>query len=527
MKIDRMRHLAQKGKMSRREFVQLALAAGVTVATAEVMFVEAVRAEPKKGGFFRAAVGHGETTDSLDPALWGNSHEANVGFMIASMLTEIDQKNSVVPGLAESWEASDGAKKWVFKLRKGVTFHNGKTLDSGDVVATYNHHRNPDAKSAVKSVLDQVEDVKADGPDTVIFTLKSGSADFPYVASDYHLPIFAAKDDKIDWQSGIGTGPFVLERYEPGVTAKLKRNPNFFRNDGPYFDEVELLSVVDVAARTAALQTGDIHYIDRCDLKTISLLEQNPDLKITNVTGFAHYVVPMDVRVAPFDNPDIRNALKFAIDREEILKKVLLGYGQAGNDTPLAPSIKFATNPEPVHKYDPDKVKFHLGKAGVTSLKVDLSTADTAFAGAVDAALLMKEQAAKHGIEINVVKEANDGYWSNVWMKKPWCFSYWQGRPTADWMLTTAYAADAEWNDTAWKNPKFNELLVAARAETDEAKRAAAYAEMQTILHDDGGIIVLMFNNYVSAHSAKVAHGDLNSNFDMDGGYLYSRWWFA
>lgn len=94
-------------------------------------------------------------------------------------------------------------------------------------------------------------------------------------------------------------------------------------------------------------------------------------------------------------------------------------------------------------------------------------------------------------------------------------------------MLTTAYAADGAWNDTFWKNPKFNELLVAARAGTDDAKRAAAYAEMLQILHDDDGIIVLMFNNYVSAHSAKVVHGDLNLNFDVDGGYLYSRWWFA
>ncbi|MEZ5924564.1 MAG: ABC transporter substrate-binding protein [Hyphomicrobiaceae bacterium] len=527
MKINDMKWLARKGKMNRREFVQLAIAAGVTVATAETMFVEAVRAEPKKGGMLRAAVGHGETNDTLDPAIWGNAMEADVGFMISTPLTEIDQKTNVVPGLAESWEPSDGAKKWVFKLRKGVTFHNGKTLDSGDVVATYNHHRNPDSKSAVKSILEQVEDVKADGPETVIFTLKSGSADFPYVASDYHLPIFQAKDDKIDWQSGIGTGPFILEKFEPGVSAKFKRNPNFFRSDAPYFDEVELLTVVDVAARTSALQTGDVHYIDRCDLKTIGLLEQNSDLKITNVTGFAHYVVPMDVRVAPFDNPDIRNALKFAIDRDEIVKKVLLGYGTPGNDTPLAPSIKFATSPEPVHKYDPDKVKFHLGKAGVSSLKIDLSAADAAFAGAVDAALLMKEQAAKVGIEINVIKEANDGYWDNVWMKKPWCFSYWGGRPTADWMLTTAYAADAAWNDTFWKNDKFNELMLAARAETDEAKRAAAYSEMQQILHDDGGIIVLMFNNFVSAHSSKLAHGDLNSNYDHDGGYLYSRWWFA
>jgi peptide/nickel transport system substrate-binding protein len=112
-------------------------------------------------------------------------------------------------------------------------------------------------------------------------------------------------------------------------------------------------------------------------------------------------------------------------------------------------------------------------------------------------------------------------------MKKPWCMSYWGGRPTCDWMFTTAYAADAAWNDTFWKNDRFNELLSSARAETDEATRAGMYAEMQQILHDDGGIIVLMFNNFVSAHLKSVAHGDLNSNFDHDGGYIFERWWLA
>jgi peptide/nickel transport system substrate-binding protein len=88
-------------------------------------------------------------------------------------------------------------------------------------------------------------------------------------------------------------------------------------------------------------------------------------------------------------------------------------------------------------------------------------------------------------------------------------------------------AADAAWNDTRWKNPRFNELLVAARAETDEAKRQAMYAECQQLAHDDGGQIVLMFNNYVGALSTKIGHGDFNTDFDHDGGFMYERWWMA
>ena len=127
----------------------------------------------------------------------------------------------------------------------------------------------------------------------------------------------------------------------------------------------------------------------------------------------------------------------------------------------------------------------------------------------------MQAQAKAAGIDINVIREPDDSYWDNVWMKKPWCMSYWGGRPTCDWMFSDRLAADAAWNDTFWKNARFNELLSAARAETDDAKRAAMYAEMQQILHDDGGMIVLMFNNYVCGYSTKIAHGESQHQFRL------------
>ncbi len=527
MRMQEMRKAVDKGKMSRRDFIQLSMAAGFTLAAAKELYVDTARAEPKKGGTFRAGIGHGSTTDSLDPATWENSFTGDIGTgLVGDPLVEIDQTNNVVPALAESFESSPTADKWVFKLRKGVTFHNGKTLTSADVVASFNHHRGEDTKSAVKSALKSIKDIKADGPDTVVFDLEAGSADFPYITSDYHLVIYQANDDgSMAWEKGIGTGAFILESYDQGVSLKAKRNPNY--HGEAYFDEVEMLTLGDVVARANALKSGDVHYIDRPDLKTLGLMKRDPNIEIDDVTGFAHYVAPMNVTVAPFDNVDVRKALKYCFKRDEIVKKVLFGHGTPGNDNPIAPVIKFATQPEPIHQYDPDKAKFHLKKAGLNSLSVDLSSSDAAFAGAVDAALLMKEHAKACNIDINVVREASDGYWSNVWMKKPWCFSYWGGRPTVDWMMTTAYAEGAAWNDTFWKNDRFNELLKAARAEIDEKKRAEMYAEMQQILHDDGGIIVLMFNNFVSAHSKKVAHGKLNSNYDHDGGHIYRRWWFV
>jgi peptide/nickel transport system substrate-binding protein len=517
-----------RGKVSRRDFIHLGLAAGLTIAAADKLFVSVARAAPQQGGFAKLGMAHGATTDSIDPAGYPDTFTQCAFYgALSNALMEVDAKGGIQPDLAESVESSDGAKTWVFKLRKGATFHNGKSVTADDVVASMRYHMGEESKSAAKSLLETVTDVKADGPETVIFTLNSGNADFPYIMSDYHLVIMPSADGKADWESGVRTGAFVLENFQPGVSAKLKRNPNYFKNGKPYLDEVEFIAITDLAARMAAISTGEVDYIGRADLKTLGMLKRNPNIEILEVTGYGHYTLPMNVTMAPFDSADVRMAIKHAINRQEIADKIFLGHATVANDNPIAPAIKFASNPEPQHKFDPEKAKHHLKKAGMENLKVDLSVADAAFAGAVDAAALIRETAAQCGIDVNVVREAEDAYWDNVWLKKPWCASYWSGRATADWMFTQAYAADSSWNEAFWKNPRFNELLVQARAETDEAKRAAMYAEMQQLTHDDGGAIVLVFNNFVSAKSNKLAHGEVAPNWENDGLKMAERWWMA
>lgn len=525
--IDRLKQLAKAGKLSRREFIVGALAAGIAVPVAQGMFASIARAEPKKGGLFRMATPHGATTDTLDPGLYTDTMIQFVGWGSSSnSLTVVDAKGSILPDLAESYEPSEGASKWMFKVRKGTTFHNGKDVTADDVVASFRHHLKEGTKSAAKSLLESVKEIKADDKSTVVFTLNGGNADFPYIASDYHIPIMPAKENgDADWESGIRTGAYTIDKLEPGVRAKLKRNPNYYRD--AWFDELEVTTIADHAARQSALLTGAVDHIIRPDLKTLGLLQQNPEFTVSELTGFGHYTFPMLVDVAPFDNVDVRLALKWAMDREEIAKKIFLGHASPGNDNPISPAVKFATNPEPVFKYDPEKAKFHLKKAGLSSLKVDINLSDAAFNGCVDAGVLYQASAAKCGIEINVVREAADGYWDNVWLKKPWCASYWSGRPTCDWMFTTVYAKGANWNETRWANERFNELLVQARAETDDAKRATMYAEMQQLVHDDCGQLVIVFNNIVEASTKKLAHGDIAANWELDGLRIGERWWYA
>jgi peptide/nickel transport system substrate-binding protein len=205
---------------------------------------------------------------------------------------------------------------------------------------------------------------------------------------------------------------------------------------------------------------------------------------------------------------------------------VLNGHGYLGNDHPLGKANRFYAD-LPQRDYDPEKAKHHLKKAGKENLKVNLSASDAAFVGAVDAAVLFKEQAAKAGIDVNVVREPADGYWSDVWLKEPFCTSYWGGRPTADWMFQVAYAAGASWNATNWEHPRFNTLLQEARAELDADKRQDMYTEMQQILRDEGGVIIPMFANYIMGLSEEVQTGQMAANWDLDGLKCVERWWFA
>jgi peptide/nickel transport system substrate-binding protein len=524
--------LLELGVISRREFIGRALALGVTLTAATTMASRVAKAAPKKGGRLRMGVTGGGSGDVLDPAQSLDSYMIIVSFgQLRNALTEIDSDGSLIGELAESWTASDDASVWTFKLRKGVEFHNGKTFDADDVIASFNHHRGEDTKSAAKGLVEAITDIKADGKYTVVFTLSGGSADFPYIVSDYHLMICPAKDGGgMDWESGIGTGGYSLVNFDPGVRTDTKRNPNYWKQGRAHFDEIETLYIADVVARTSALQTGEIDVMSNVDLKTVHLMERQSGIQVFKTTGNKHCTLPMITTKAPYDNNHVRLALKYAIDREQWVRVILKGFGEVGNDIPLGPANQFrATTDEiPQRQYDPDKAKFHLKQAGMDSLSVELHAADTAFEGAVDAGQLYSESAKAAGIDIKIIREPNDGYWSSVWLKQPWSASYWGGRPTEDWIFSQIYSSGADWNETFWENERFNKLLIEGRAELDQVKRRVIYIEMQQILHDDGGSVIPMFMSYVAAASTKIQLPDvMASNWELDGEKLAERWSFV
>ena len=358
----------------------------------------------------------------------------------------------------------------------------------------------------------------------MVLSLDTGNADLPYLLSDYHLMI-QPNGGFDDPTAAIGTGAYKLAAADPGVRYAFTKNTDDWNKDRGHYDAVEILVINDATALTSALQSGQVHAINRVEPKVAKLLDRSPTVNVKNVSGRGHYVFIMRTNVPPFDNNHLRLALKYAINRVEMVDKILDGYGGIGNDTPINAAYPLFDDSLPQREFSVEEAAKHYKASGHDGSPIELIVADTAFPGAVDAAALFQQSAQAAGIPLTIKRVPNDGYWSDVWNVVPFSASYWGGRPVQDQMYSTAYLSTADWNDTAFNNPEFDALILKARGETDLVKRKAYYAELARILHDTGGVIVPMFNDFVEAISDNLQGWVANPNQElMDGNVSHVTW---
>jgi peptide/nickel transport system substrate-binding protein len=512
--------------IDRRQFLGAAALAGATAGLSSIPFLGEARAAttPTQGGHLRLGMGGGSTTDGLNPTTYLEWVPANIGYQIMNGLVEIDEHNQATPELLLNWEAKPGAAEWVFDVRKDITFSNGKTLDADDIIYSINLHRG-NSSSPAKPTLSSITDIKKLSANQIQILMSSGNADLPFLLSDYHLLV--VPNGFTDWKTPIGTAGYVLEHYEPGVRAITKKVRPYWKTGCGNVESIETLIINDVSARTAALLSGQADAINNLDARTVDLLKKRPRVQVIRSAAGQHGLFVMNCTDAPFKDNNVRMAMKYAIDRQQILDTVLHGYGHIGNDQPIPITNEFYDSSLPQHSYDPDKAKFYLKKAGQSSVTVELNVSDVAFTGATDAAQLFQQTAAAAGVTVNLKQQPADGYWDNIWMKAPFCASYWGGRPTADQMLTIAYKSDAPWNDTFWKNPDFDKLLIAARVELDHAKRKEMYGQMQGMISSTGGALIPIFIDYLDAASSRVQGVKPNPLFSFMGQRIGEKVWLS
>ncbi|WP_339073078.1 ABC transporter substrate-binding protein [Sinorhizobium meliloti] len=486
--------------LTRRRFLHssAAFGAGAALATS-VLPTFAAAQTPPRGGKLVVGVKGGSTGDPLDPLLIPSQAAAYVTYQYANWLVERSVNNELKGDLAESWEPSEGGKKWTIKLKQGVKFHNGKDMTSEDVVYSLNRHRGTDSKSPARPLMKQWDDVKSEGPHQIVISLKEPDVGLPYLLTFIHL-VIQPKDE--DPNKGIGTGPFVLEKAEPGKRYTFKRNPAYFKPNTVWFDELEVLIINDDTARISALLSGSVHISTEVTPNLVAQIKNAPNFNIVSSANSKFYYLTMLIDQPPFDNSDLRLALKYAVNREMILKGVLAGYGEIGNDHPVNSAYPLHPTDIPQHNYDVEKAKYHYKRSG-SSAPIVLHTAEI-FPGAVDMSVMFQQSAAKAGIPVELKREPVDGWWDNVYLKAPFQVSYWGSLTTEDQALSLPFASDAPWNDSHWRKPEFDNLLAQARSEPNEQSRKSLYRDACLQIHDNGGHITVMFPRDIQAISSKV-----------------------
>jgi peptide/nickel transport system substrate-binding protein len=492
-----------KRGVTRRDVMKTLLAGGMLASTAGGLLTHtgaAFAQTPKKGGKIRVAVGAGSTADTLDPAKGGSIADYVRHFMFYNRLTAIDNKLAPQMELAESVTTKDGVL-WTVKLRKDVNFHDGKPLTPADVVYSLMRHKNPATASKVKAVADEIAEVKATGPNEVQIKLVSANVDLPALLGTANFSII--KDGTTDFTTANGTGPYKCKEFKPGVRSISVRNENYWKPGKPYLDEIEYFSIPDEAARVNALLSGDVQLINAPNPRSASSFTPESGCTLfESKTGHYTNLIMRD-NLGPVKNPDFVLAMKYLLDREQIRKVAMRGYGTIGNDQPVQTTSRFYFAGLPQRAFDLDKAKFHLQKSGMAGMTLPL-VCSTAANGSVDMAQIMQLSAQKIGLNLDIKRMPADGYWSNHWAKHPLSFGNINPRPTVDLMFSLFFKSDASMNESGWKNEKFDQLLEAARGETNEAKRKQMYADMQVLVHEQGGIGIPMFNNSLDAFTNKL-----------------------
>ena len=462
--------------------------------TSESTSVAITEAQPKHGGTLRVAVVMDHST--FDPPVVAAIADIQVTRQAYDNLILRDPDDlSLIPMLAESWEANDDLTQYTFHLRQGVKFRHGKEFKAEDVVYTFNRLLDPEVGSPIAATLDFVTNVVALDERTVRFDLDSPNAYLPDLVALYHARIIPSDIDpgRLATEE-FGTGPFLLKEHVVGERIVMVRNPDYWWEGYPYLDKIIIFFIPDSETRVNALKAGAVDVIYDLDAASVPALEAHPATRVSESASAAYLNLAMDMRVEPFNNILVRKALQAATDREAILQAAQFGKGSIAYDHPIPPSDQhfWEGSREAVPPYDVERAKALLKEAGYPD-GLDLTLYTSTSGGTmVEMAVAFKESAAPAGIRVKIQREPEVVYWTDVWMVKPFTTVWWGGR-TPDEAFSILYKSDAEWNESRYNNPRVDELIIKARSQADLEGRRETYGEIQRILIDEVPRIIPVF----------------------------------
>lgn len=460
-------------------------------------------------------IGYDQSPAGLDPHIaTAFATFAVINGTIYEGLTAIDKDLKIVPALAESWAVSPDGKSYVFTLRKGVTFHDGKPMEAEDVAATIRRVLSKEIGSPMASRLAAVDSVTAQGADKVELKLKEPSA--PLLASLAAIavvPRSAEKDKDALQKQPLGTGPFKFAEWKPNAHIQLAKHDGYWAKGLPKLDGLKFNLVTEAATRQVGLSSGTYALLPNIDAATALQVKANPQLKVQETLELAYTLVGMNVSKPPFDNPKVREALNYALNRGEIVAAAQFGAGVPGG--PLSPALKaWAVNVSefPCYRHDPAKAKALLAEAGVKE-PIAISMTVLPRQDIKDIAQVVQQQLGKAGFKVEL-KNQELGQFIQDWRNSNFdtFASTNAGSVDPDDYFFRTFRTGGSTNVFKYSNPEVDKLLDTARATLDAGQRKAAYDQVQKILACQGPVAHLTYGQLFSAARPNLQGFDIIAN---------------
>lgn len=508
----------QHPKLSRRRVLQFAGATAV-IPLSQVL-VGCVGAPAGKGkgggGGGELVVCMSESPSTLDPAFAIDRPEYSVTSWVYDNLVQLDHELNVKPSIALDWTSNKRADVWKFRLRKDAKFSNGRRVVSDDVAFSLRRLLDKKIGSPGRSQLAVIQRVESPDNETVVLTLTGPYAELPALMATQWARIVAKEGVNGLKTKPLGSGPYEFNEYVPQSHVSVRVRDDYWDSDAGRAKEIIQRTIPDNVAQLNALESGDVHIVADVPVALYDRVSKGKGLRIEQSSAAQWFPMVMRVDKAPFDDPLVREALKWCVDRQQLIDGPLEGHGVLGNDQPVPPSSQYYADIKPKEQ-DIGRAKQLLAKAGMSDGFSHTIVASTDTPLRADVAVAIKQMVQKAGVTFDVKTVDPNTYLNRVYKKGSLYIGQWGQAYPLDSLLTPHFASDASLNEYRYSNKSLDKALMAARAAVDERRRKELYGDVQRIIGESGPILIPFFTRRFSGVRSGVKGYKASAllNFDL------------